>query len=151
MGRRRERRPTIVAFDERADVVEIHGYMYYGSSSRNEVGLESTTYDADTDALSVRLTSQDESPLPTACTADMAATWYRVTVRFADSLPETVAVTEGGGRNTETRTVDRAEQRELCTSDHPPDSEAAARAHWTCPEKYVAVPSSSNASARSKR
>lgn len=144
----REKRRTIVAFDDDAREIQILGFMFYGSSSCNRVGIESTAYDAEADTLTVTLTSKDRNPLQIACTADMAATWYRVTVRFDASLPETVAVVESRGDDHETRTVNRAEQEALCTADHPPDSKPAAKAHWTCPEHYVAV-ASSNASSES--
>lgn len=137
--RDRERRPTIVAFDDDDGAVHVLGFMRYGSSSCNEVGIGSTSYDADAGSLRVVLTSKSTNPLPMACTADMAATWYRATVRFAGELPDEVTVVEGDGDDAETRTVDRREQRSLCTSEHPPDSPEAKTAHWTCPERYVAV------------
>lgn len=137
--RNRERRPTIVEFDGAAGEVRILGYMTYGSSSCNRVGIDATEYDADADSLRVVVTSKDTNPLPMACTADMAATWYRATIRFGGELPERVTVVERQGDPPETRTVDRSEQRALCTSEHPPDSAAAETAHWTCPERYVAV------------
>lgn len=137
--RNRERRPTIVEFDDTAGAVRILGHMRYGSSSCNRVGIDSTEYDADAATLRVVLTSKSESSISMGCTADMAATWYRATVRLADALPQRVTVVERRGDNSEERTVDRSEQRELCTTEHPPDSEAAKKAHWTCPERYVAV------------
>lgn len=137
--RNRERRPTIVAFDETAGAVHVLGYMAYGSSSCNKVGIDSTSYDADAGSLRVVLASKSKNPLPVGCTADMAATWYRATVGFAGELPERVTVVEGDDDAAERRTVDRSEQRELCTSEHPPDSAAAKTAHWTCPERYIAV------------
>lgn len=141
--RNREQRPTIVEFDDSAGAVRVLGHMAYGSSSCDRVGIDSTKYDVETDALRVVMTSKSKSPLPMACTADMAAAWYRATVQFADGLPQLVTVVERRGDDSEKRTVDRSEQRELCTSEHPPDSEAAKKAHWTCPERYVAVSESS--------
>lgn len=140
--RERERRPTIVEFDDAAGAVHILGYMTYGSSSCNRVGIDATEYDAEADSLRVVMTSKSKNPLPLACTADMAATWYRATVQFGGELPQRVTVVEGSGDDAETRTVDRSEQRELCTSEHPPDSSEAKTAHWTCPERYVAVSAS---------
>ncbi|WP_226013294.1 hypothetical protein [Halomicrobium salinisoli] len=137
--RDRERRPPIVEFDDDAGAVHVLGYMAYGSSSCDRVGIDSTTYDGDADALEIVLASKSRRSFSTACTADMAATWYRATVRFADELPQQVTVVEGDGDDPQTRTVDRSEQRELCTSEHPPDSTAAETAHWTCPERYVAA------------
>lgn len=140
--RNRKRRPTIVEFDDDAGAVHVLGYMAYGSSSCDRVGIDSTTYDREADALEIVLTSKSKQSFSMACTADMAATWYRATIRFADGLPQQVTVVEDRGDDPETRTVDRSEQRELCTSDHPPNSTAAKTAHWTCPERYVAVPPS---------
>jgi hypothetical protein len=137
--RNREKRPTIVEFDEADDAVTVLGYMYYGSSSCDRVGIDSTTYDREADALRIVMTSKSKNPVQLGCTADMAATWYRATFRFGVSLPQRVTVVERRGDDTETRTVDRSEQRALCTSEHPPDSAAAKKAHWTCPERYVAV------------
>lgn len=137
--RNRERRPTIVEFDEAAGEVRILGYMTYGSSSCNRVGIASTEYDADADSLRVVMTPKDKKPVSMACTADMAATWYRATIRFAGELPARVTVVERQGKSPETRTVDRSEQRKLCTTEHLPDSAEAKTAHWTCPERYVAV------------
>jgi hypothetical protein len=48
---------------------------------------------------------------------------------------------------TERRTVDRAAQERLCTASHDPGSEAAARAHWTCPEQYLRAAESVDADA----
>jgi hypothetical protein len=83
--RTREKRPTIVEFDDDAEAVHILGFMQYGSSSCNRVGIDSTTYDREANALRVVLTSKSKNPLPTASTADMAATWYRARIRFAGS------------------------------------------------------------------
>jgi len=137
--RNRERRPTIVEFDGDAGAIHVLGFMRYGSSSCNRVGIDSTAYDREANTLRVVLASKSKNPLPTGCTADMAATWYRATVGFAEELPQQVTVVEQRGDETEKRTVDRSEQRTLCTSEHPPDSAAATKAHWTCPERYVAV------------
>lgn len=137
--RSRKRRPTIVAFDEGAGVVEVLGFMAYGSSSCNRVGIESARYDADADSLRVVLTSKSKEPVSMGCTADLASTWYRATVRLGEDLPETVTVVERYGDSAERRTVDRSEQRALCTAEHPSNSTAAKKAHWTCPERYVAV------------
>jgi hypothetical protein len=138
-------RPTVVAFDPDDTAVHVRGFMRYGSSSCNRVGLENVAYDAGERHLEVVLASVDDQvlPLPMGCTADMAATWYRATVRFADGLPERVTVVEAGsGRESSTRTVVRSEQRALCTTDHPEGSTPARTAHWTCPERYVAAETS---------
>lgn len=140
--RNREQRPTIVAFDEETATVSILGFMAYGSSSCNRVGIDTTTYDADAETLRVVMTSKSKNVLPTGCTADMASTWYRATIQLAAELPEEVTVVERRGETTERRTVDRSEQRKLCTSEHPPDSAAAEKTHWTCPERYLAVSNS---------
>ncbi|WP_433629481.1 twin-arginine translocation signal domain-containing protein [Halomicrococcus sp. NG-SE-24] len=143
----REQKSTIVEFDDDAHAVRVLGYMYYGSSSCNKVGLEAAQYDGDTDELRVVVTpkSTNHIPfLPVACTADMAATWYRVTVIFADELPETITVVEHRGDKEEQRTVNRTDQHELCTTDHPQNSSAGQTAHWTCPERYIAVSRSTN-------
>lgn len=139
--RNREQRPTIVAFDEAESAVYITGHMAYGSSSCNKVGIASTAYDAKANSLRVVMESQSENSLPFlpfACTADMAATWYRATVQFAGELPQKVTVVERRGSSEDVRVVNRREQRQLCTTDHPPDSTEAKEAHWTCPEQYVA-------------
>lgn len=137
--RSREQRPTIVEFDEANGAVTILGNMAYGSSSCNRVGIASTNYQAESNSLRVVMTSKKRNPLEFACTADMAFTWYRATVRFAGGLPQKVTVVEGGGDDAETRTVDRSEQETLCTADHPSDSSEGKQAHWTCPERYLAV------------
>lgn len=138
-NRVRERRPTIVSFDEGAGTVGVLGFMAYGSSSCDRVGIDSTTYDEDAETLRVVLTPKSKNAVSLGCTADMASTWYRATIRFVDDLPQRVTVVERRGDTTEKRTVDRSEQRELCTSEHPPNSTAAKKAHWTCPERYVAA------------
>jgi hypothetical protein len=136
-------RSTVVAFDEADGEVRVTGFMFYGSSSCNRVGITESAYDQDAGHLRVVLDSVDDGglSLPSlGCTADMAATWYRATVSVADTLPETVTVVEAnGGDESTTRTVDRSEQRALCRSDHPDGSNASRRAHWTCPERYVAA------------
>ena len=137
--RNRERRPTIVEFDDTAGAVHILGYMAYGSSSCDRVGIHSTTYNMEADTLRIVLTSKSKNAFSMACTADMAATWYRATVQFTSELPQRVTVIERRGDDSEKWTVDRSEQRKLCTSEHPPNSAEAKRAHWTCPERYVAV------------
>lgn len=139
-ARRRERKPIIVAFDEETTTVRILGWMYYGSSSCNRVGLESVDYDANEDHLQVVITSNSTQAipfLPLGCTADMAATWYEARVRFAEALPQTVTVKEQGNGENAQRTVRRQAQRELCTTAHPTGSDAAKKAHWTCPDKYL--------------
>jgi hypothetical protein len=141
-------RPTVVAFDDDGLAVRVTGFMYYGSSSCNRVGLDRVAYDAGERHLDVALTSVDDQvlPIPMGCTADLAATWYRATVRFADELPKRVTVVEdGSGEESTTRTVVRSEQRALCNGDHPEGSAAARRAHWTCPERYVAAENSTGA------
>lgn len=140
--------PTVVAFDPDATAVHVRGFMRYGSSSCNRVGLGDVAYDAGRDHLEVVLESVDDQvlPLPRGCTADMAATWYHATVRFADELPERVTVVErGSGAESTTRTVVRSEQRALCTTDNPEGSTPARTAHWTCPERYVAAENSTGA------
>ncbi|MFC6964066.1 hypothetical protein [Halocatena marina] len=138
--RNREQRPTIVAFDEAASAVHITGHMVYGSSSCDKVGISSTTYDAEANSLRIVMESQSKNPIPflsSVCTANVAGTWYRATVQFADELPQKVTVVEQRGSN-EKRVVNRHEQQQLCTTNHPPDSPDAKEAHWTCPEQYVA-------------
>jgi len=137
--RNREQRPTIVSFDEAAGTVSVLGFMAYGSSSCNRVGIDSTTYDEDANELRVVVIPKSKNAVSLGCTADMASTWYRATIRFGDDLPRRVTVVERRGDTTERRTVDRSEQRELCTAEHPPNSTAAKKAHWTCPERYVAA------------
>lgn len=139
-------RSTVVAFDDEAGEVRITGFMFYGSSSCNRIGLTGTAYDADASHLRVVVDSVDQGglKLPSmGCTADMAATWYRATVAFADALPESVTVVEAqGGAESTTHTVDRSDQRARCTSDHPEGSNASRTAHWTCPERYIAADNS---------
>lgn len=141
--RLRRSRATIVGFDGDDGAVRVTGFMYYGSSSCNEVGIADVTYEQAAGHLRLALASVDDDPIGMGCTADMAATWYRATVRFADALPDRVTVVESGsGEASTTRTVDRDEQRARCTADHPEGSEAARTAHWTCPERYVAAENS---------
>lgn len=142
----RKRRDTIVAFDDGDREVRVLGFVYYGSSSCNRVGFDTVAYDAEAGHLRVALASTDEKPVSLGCTGDVAATWYRATVRFADDLPGRVTVVEsGGGEEATVRTVDRSEQRERCTTDHPEGSNASGLAHWTCPERYVAAERSTGA------
>lgn len=139
-SRLREQKRSIVEFDESTQTVQILGWMPYGSSSCNYVGIESTDYDATEEHLRVTFTSKSDTGipfLPTGCTADMAATWYEARIEFADSLPQTVTVIENRGGKISKRTVNRQTQRELCTNSHPPDSAEAAAAHWTCPDNYI--------------
>lgn len=142
--RNRRVRRVRVAWDEAATAVRITGVMQYGSSTCDRPGIAETRYDADADRLFVRLAPTERDGVDT-CSMDLASDTYRATVAFANSLPATVRVesakTLDGRRLSEPttveRTVDRAEQRELCTTDHPEGSEAAETAHWTCPERYV--------------
>lgn len=137
--RRRRTRPTIVAWDDAADEVRVQGFMYYGSSSCNRIGVTEARYDADADTLYAAFAAVEKGWFPNlGCTADMAASHYRARFRFADALPETVVVREDGrSGDADERTVVRDEQERLCTTDHPEGSAAAERAHWTCPEQYV--------------
>ena len=137
--RRRRTRPIVVAWDDDAREVVVQGFMYYGSSSCNRIGVTESRYDAGTDTLHATFDSVEKGGFPNlGCTADMAASHYRARFRFADALPETVVVREqGAGEGTAERTVVRSEQERLCTTDHPEGSDAAERAHWTCPEKYL--------------
>lgn len=137
--RRRQPRPTIVAWDDEAREVRVQGFMYYGSSSCNRIGVTEARYDADADTLSATVASVEKGWFPNlGCTADMSGSHYRARFRFADSLPETVVVREDGeAGDASERTVVRSEQERLCTTDHPEGSDAAERAHWTCPEEYV--------------
>lgn len=136
--RQRRERPIIVEWDDDAGTVFVQGFMYYGSSSCNRIGVTEARYDADEDTLYTTLDSVEKGWFPNlGCTADMAASHYRVRFRFADGLPETVVVREAGPGSNDERNVVRSEQAQLCTTDHPEGSEAAERAHWTCPEKYL--------------
>lgn len=138
--RNRRTRPTIVAWDDAAREVVVQGFMFYGSSSCNRIGVTEARYDADADTLHATFESVEKGALPNlGCTADMAASHYRARFRFADELPETVVVREGDAASeaADERTVVRSEQEQLCTTDHPEGSDAAVKAHWTCPEKYL--------------
>jgi hypothetical protein len=137
--RQRRTRPIVVAWDDDAREVVVQGFMYYGSSSCNRIGVTEARYDADADTLHATFDSVEKGGLPNlGCTADMAASHYRARFRFADALPETVVVRESGsGEESDERTVVRSEQEQLCTTDHPEGSDAAERAHWTCPERYL--------------
>ncbi|WP_255198092.1 twin-arginine translocation signal domain-containing protein [Halorarius litoreus] len=136
--RQRRPRPIVVSWDDDAGAVFVQGFMYYGSSSCNRIGVTEVRYDAEADTLYTTLNSVEKGWFPNlGCTADMAASHYQVRFRFADSLPETVVVREDGSGANDERTVVRSEQERLCTTDHPEGSEAAAKAHWTCPEKYL--------------
>lgn len=108
-GPDREPRTTTVAFDEDATAVRATGFMFYGSSSCNSLGLTEAGYDEEADHLRVVVDSVDDQLLPLGCTADMAATWYRASVRFARELPSSVTVVEEHG-DSENWTVNRSEQ-----------------------------------------
>lgn len=138
--RRRRTRPVVVAWDDAAGEVRVQGFMYYGSSSCDRIGLTESRYDADADTLYATVSPvEDRGWFPFGgCTADMAASHYRARFAFADSLPQTVVVREHGRvAGVAERTVVRSEQERLCTGDRPGGSEQAALAHWTCPEAYV--------------
>jgi hypothetical protein len=142
--RRRAVHRARVAWDAAATAVHVTGLMQYGSSSCDRPGIAETRYDADADRLFVRLAPTEREGVE-RCRADLATDTYRATFSFERSLPASVRVesakTYQGRRLSEPttveRTVSRAEQRELCTTDHPDGSAAAERAHWTCPERYV--------------
>lgn len=143
--RNRRVRRLRIAWDPAATAVHLTGVMQYGSSTCDRPGFDRTRYDDDADRLFVRLGPTEREGVDT-CSLDLAADTFRATVAFADELPSTVRAVsaktyDGPGRNVTTaeRTVDRAEQRALCTTDHPEGSAAAERAHWTCPERYVRV------------
>jgi len=129
-----------VAWDEAASAVHITGRMSYGSSTCDRPGIAETRYDADADRLFVELTPTRREGVR-RCSADIAVDTYRATVVFEETLPASVHVVSGSHEHADAtpaeRTVDRAEQRDLCTSDHPEGSDAAEKAHWTCPEKFV--------------
>jgi hypothetical protein len=142
--RNRRVRRVRVAWDEAANAVHVTGVMRYGSANCDRPGIVETRYEADSDRLFVGLAPKERDGVD-RCSMNQASETYRATIAFEDSLPATVCVesakTLEGRRLSEPttveRTVDRAEQRELCTSDHPEGSEAAETAHWTCPEGYV--------------
>lgn len=131
--------PLVVEWDAEENRVVVTGHIAYGSSSCNRPELKSTFYDVGNDVLRVVVGVGEQSNSPfefsEVCTADMASAHYRAFVRFRDSLPETVKVVERGHESNASRkrTVNRAEQRELCSVDHEQGSERAAKAHWTCP------------------
>lgn len=137
--RQRRSRPIIVSWDDAAGAVYVQGFMYYGSSSCNRIGITGADYDADADELHATFASVEKGSFPSlGCTADMAASHYRARFRFADELPETVVVREdGSGEASDERTVVRSEQERLCSADFAADSERGRRAHWTCPETYL--------------
>lgn len=138
--RRRRERPVIVAWHDDAGVVVVQGFMYYGSSSCNRVGVTEARYDGNADALHATFASVEKDRLLPfgGCTADMAASHYRARFRFADDLPETVVVREdGSGEASDERTVVRSEQERLCRGAVDEDTERGRTAHWTCPEEYV--------------
>lgn len=143
--RNRRVRRVRVAWDGAASAVHVTGLMQYGSSTCSRPGIQTVRYDGDADRLFVRLAPTERDGVDT-CSMDLASDVYRATIAFAGSLPATVHVESaktyqgrrlGGDPSTVERTVRRAEQRELCTTDHPEGSDAAERAHWTCPEQYV--------------
>lgn len=132
--------PPIVSFDDDTQTVVVTGVMYYGSSSCDRIAIKDKSYDRKAAHLTVRIAPGRKSGLDPseACTADMAGSHYRAEFQFADDLPTTVTVVENGAESDVTRrTVNRADQRRFCTGTHPDGSEAAARAHWTCPEKFI--------------
>lgn len=138
--RRRQERPILVAWDDGAGEVVVQGFMYYGSSSCNRVGVTEARYDADADTLHATFASVEKDRLFPfgGCTADMAASHYRARFRFADDLPGRVVVREAGsGGAAGERTVVRSEQERLCRADIDEDTERGRAAHWTCPEEYV--------------
>jgi hypothetical protein len=132
-----------VAWDEVTTAVHVTGLMQPGC---DRPGYDRTRYDGDADRLLVRL-SPVEQDGERGCGFAVASDYYRATVRFESSLPATVRIesseTVDGRRSSEPttaeRTVNRADQRERCTTDHPAGADAAERAHWTCPERYVRV------------
>ncbi|WP_255151500.1 hypothetical protein [Halorarius halobius] len=137
--RERRTRPIVVSWDDDAGAVFVQGFMYYGSSSCNRIGVTEARYDADADTLHATFDSVEKGGFPSlGCTADMAASHYRARFAFADELPERVVVRErGSASDADERTVVRSEQRRLCSADFDPDSERGRKAHWTCPEKYL--------------
>lgn len=141
--RDRQGNPTIVAFDGEDRTVHVTGFVYYGSSSCDEPKLERATYDEEDDRLTVVVGHGSKGPLPSfgACTADMAGTHYRASVRFAGGFPGTVEVTERSAdeRESDHRVVERAAQAERCTDARPFGRDDPRDAHWTCPEEYVAA------------
>lgn len=96
-----------VTFDAADEEVRVTGFAYYGSSSCDELVLKSADYDRESDALRVEIGSEGKL-FALACTGDMAATDYRVTVRFAGGLPGTVEVAEYlDGERQEQKVVER--------------------------------------------
>jgi hypothetical protein len=148
--RDRKSRPVVVEWDDDAGLVAVSGFVWYGSSSCDRPSVAGATYDQDRDSLRVVVEpARKRQLLPVfGCTGDMAGADYRVTARFAGGLPATVSVVErNAAADTERRTVDRAAQERLCASSHPPGSDAAAKAHWTCPERYLRAEESLDADA----
>jgi hypothetical protein len=136
--RDRKSRPVVVAWDDDAGLVAVSGFVWYGSSSCDRPSVGDATYDPDRDALRVVVEPARKRLPGFGCTGDMAGADYRVTARFAGGLPATVSVVErNAAADTARRTVDRTAQERLCTSSHPSGSDAEARAHWTCPERYL--------------
>ena len=58
--------------------------------------LESATYDADADELTVRVVTEDQSDEDEMCTQQIVHRGYRVTVEFAGGLPGTTTVIHDG-------------------------------------------------------
>lgn len=85
----------------------VSGHVYYGSSSCDEPRLDRVTDDPDADRLRIEVGYGSDWPPSLGCTADVAGTFYRLSVRFDGTLPATVTVLEDeSGFEDQRRTVE---------------------------------------------
>lgn len=89
-----------IEFDPDSNQVTIRRDMEIGDPNCREAALESTTYNTQTDTLTVVVYNAktenhpDNNPAALGCALVMGGDSYRLVVRFSASLPETVVITE---------------------------------------------------------
>jgi hypothetical protein len=146
--RARRKKYVRVRWDDASNAVHVVGHMAYGRLFCDRPGIAAAEHDREQDEFFVRLEPAERVDTPESCSLAIGVSAYRATFQFDGALPGTVRVesanTASGGVGAETgttarRTVHREAQESLCSGARPEDPEAAAKAHWTCPEAYLSV------------
>lgn len=139
---------TVVRFDEELTSVQLTGRLGHGSERCELIGVREATFDSGRNRLRVVVAPIERDDRPRACQSSMDYSWYQVTIRFASSLPRVVRVVERGpGEKSRNRTVKRRRQARRCRRETYENESLASTAHWTCPDRYVAVAGTENDSA----
>lgn len=144
--RKRTAARTVVRFDREQTSVQIIGVLGHGSTRCEQIGVGDAEFSHRTNRLRVVITPVDRDSQPTACTSSLSWSWYRVTIRLVSSLPAVVRVVERGPAKSQNRTVRRRRQARRCRRETFENESVASTAHWTCPDRFIAVDGAANTS-----